>query len=134
MVSKIEDIIEEDQFGFRKGKGTRDATGSLKIISERVLGVKEEMCLCFIEWQNAFDQVDWTKLLRVSQGKTDSVEIGREVRQGIGCYTILFNLYGESIMKEELCEIGNFKIGGRIINKVRFADNMAIIANTQEEL
>ena len=23
--SKIEEIIEEDQFGFRKGKGTRDA-------------------------------------------------------------------------------------------------------------
>jgi hypothetical protein len=40
--SKIEEVIE-DQFGFRKGKGTRDAIGLMRIISERVLDVKEEM-------------------------------------------------------------------------------------------
>ena len=37
-------------------------------------------------------------------------------------------------MMEVLAEIGNFKIGGGIINKLRFADDMAIIAKTQEEL
>jgi len=31
---KIEDVLEEDQFGFRRGKGTRDAIGMLRIISE----------------------------------------------------------------------------------------------------
>jgi hypothetical protein len=31
---KIEDILGEDQFGFRKGKGTRDAIGMLRLISE----------------------------------------------------------------------------------------------------
>ena len=35
----------------------------MRIISERVLDVKEEMGLCFIDWQKAFDRVDWTKLL-----------------------------------------------------------------------
>ena len=63
MESKIEEVIEEDQFGFWKGKGTRDAIGLRRIISERMLDVKEEMCLCFIDWQKAFDRVDWTKLL-----------------------------------------------------------------------
>ena len=47
---------------------------------------------------------------------------------------ILFNLYGEYLMKKALPEVGDFKIGGRIINKVRFADDTAIIAKTQEEL
>ena len=47
---------------------------------------------------------------------------------------ILFNLHGEYLMKEVLAEIGDFKIGGRIINKVRFADDTAIIAKAQEEL
>ena len=42
---KIEEVIEEYQFGFRKGKGTSDAIGLMRIISERVLDVKEEMCL-----------------------------------------------------------------------------------------
>ena len=47
---------------------------------------------------------------------------------------ILFNLYGEYLTKEALAEIGDFKIGERIINKVRFADDTAIIAKTMEEL
>ena len=109
MESKIEEVIEENQFGFRKGKDTRNAIGLMTIISERVLDVKEEMCLCFIDWQKAFDRVDWTKLLemlrnigvkwrecrlicnlymgqrvklRLSQGEINSVKIERRVRQG----------------------------------------------------
>ena len=39
--SKIEEVIEEDQLGFRKGKGTRDAIGLMRIISERVLDVNK---------------------------------------------------------------------------------------------
>jgi len=31
---KIEDVLGKDQFGFRRGKGTRDAIGMLRIISE----------------------------------------------------------------------------------------------------
>jgi hypothetical protein len=34
---KIEDVLGEDQFRFRKGKGTRDAIGMLRILSERTL-------------------------------------------------------------------------------------------------
>jgi Reverse transcriptase (RNA-dependent DNA polymerase). len=43
---------------------------------------------------------------------------------------ILFIIYGEYLIKEALAELGYFKIGGRIINKVRFADDTAIIAKT----
>jgi hypothetical protein len=31
---KIKDVLGEDQFGFKRRKGTRDAIGMLKIISE----------------------------------------------------------------------------------------------------
>ena len=41
---------------------------------------------------------------------------------------ILLNLHGEYLMKATLAEDGNSKITGRIINKVRFADDMAVIA------
>jgi hypothetical protein len=40
---KIEDVLGKDQFGFRRGKGTRDAIGMLRIISERTLEINEEL-------------------------------------------------------------------------------------------
>jgi Reverse transcriptase (RNA-dependent DNA polymerase). len=49
--SKIEEVIEGDQFGFW-------IIGLMRFISERMLDVKEEMCPCFIDWQKAFDCVD----------------------------------------------------------------------------
>ena len=52
---KIEDVLGEDQFGFRRGKGTRIAIVMLRIISERTLVIDEELCVCFTEWQKAFD-------------------------------------------------------------------------------
>ena len=43
---KIEDVLREDQFGFRRGKGTRDAFGMLRIISERTLETDGELYMC----------------------------------------------------------------------------------------
>jgi hypothetical protein len=54
---KTEDVLGEDQFGFRRGKWTRDAIGILRIISERTLGIDEELCACLMDWQKAFDCV-----------------------------------------------------------------------------
>jgi hypothetical protein len=62
---KIEDVLREDQFGFRKGKGTRDAMGMLRILLEQTLDIGEEICICFIDWQKAFDRVKWTKLTEI---------------------------------------------------------------------
>jgi len=62
---KIEDVLEKDQFGFRRGKRTRDATGMLRIISERTSEIDEELSVCFIDWQKAFDRVNWTKLMQI---------------------------------------------------------------------
>jgi hypothetical protein len=55
--------------------------------------------------------------LRLNQVENDSVEIGRGVRQVCCMSLILFNLYGEYLMKEALAEFGIFKIAGRIINR-----------------
>ena len=31
---KIEDVLGEEQFGFRRGKGTRDAIGRMRIVAK----------------------------------------------------------------------------------------------------
>jgi len=46
---KIEEVIGEDQFRFRRGKGTRNAIGMLRIISERTLEIDEDLCVSFID-------------------------------------------------------------------------------------
>ena len=46
---KTEDVLG-DQFEFRRGRGTRDAIGMLRIIAERTLEIKGELCVCFIDW------------------------------------------------------------------------------------
>jgi hypothetical protein len=38
------------------------------------------------------------------------------------------------IVKGALAEVVYFRIGGRIINEVRFADDTAILAKTQEDI
>jgi hypothetical protein len=64
----IEDILGNGQFGFRRGRGTRDAIGMLSIMSEQTLNIDEEVCACFIDWQKAFDRVSWTKLMQILKG------------------------------------------------------------------
>jgi len=106
---KVEDVLGEDQSGCRRGKETRDAIWMRRIIAERTMGIDEKLCICFIQWQKAFDRVNWTKLMRIlkrtgsdwrerrlisklymdqrvkvrlNRRETRSVQIGRGVRQG----------------------------------------------------
>jgi hypothetical protein len=46
---RIEDVLGEDQFGFRIGKGNRDAIGMLRRTSELTLVIDEKVCACFID-------------------------------------------------------------------------------------
>jgi hypothetical protein len=118
---KIE-IVIGDQHGFRRGKGTRDVIGMLKVVSERTFEIEEEMCVCFIDWHKAFDRVNWTKLMqilkgtgidwrkrklisnlqmaqsikvRLDRGGTRSVKIGIRVRHVCCLSLVLFKLYSE---------------------------------------
>ena len=45
---KIEKVLEEGPFEFRKGKGTRNDIGLMRFMLEKVFDNKEETCLYFI--------------------------------------------------------------------------------------
>ena len=48
-----------------KKKKTTDAVEMLRIILERTLEIDEELCAFFVDWQNAFDHVKWSKLMQI---------------------------------------------------------------------
>jgi hypothetical protein len=58
--------------------------------------------------------------VRQDRGETRSVQIGRGVRQGCCFSPILFNLYSEYLTKEALDGLGDFNIGGKIIQTVKY--------------
>jgi hypothetical protein len=66
--------------------------------------------------------------LQLDQGETRSVKIGRGVTQGCCLSPILFNLYSEYLTKEALEGFGDFRIGGKVIRTVKYADDLVLLA------
>ena len=52
--AKARDFIGRNQFGFRKGCGTR---GSLEF--------GNNVYICFVDFEKAFDRVNWEKMIQV---------------------------------------------------------------------
>ena len=74
--------------------------------------------------------------VRTGHGLTDWFQIGKGVRQGCILSPCLFNLYSEYIMRNaglEEAQTG-IKIVRRNINNLRYADDTALMAESEEEL
>jgi len=67
----------------------------------------------------------------LDRGETRSVQIGRGVRKGCCLSPILFNLYSECLNKEALDGLGAFNIGGQIIQTVKYADELVLMAKEE---
>ena len=72
--------------------------------------------------------------IRENGVETKSTIIGRGVRQGCCLSPTLFNIYGEWLMNEALEGMGDFKVGGRIINNIKYADDVVLMAKDEKEL
>jgi hypothetical protein len=119
------------------------------------------MFMIFMDWQKAFDCVNWTKLMqflkrtgidwrerrlisrlymdqrvkvRRDRGETRCVKIGRGFRLGCCLSPILFNLYSECITKEVLDGLGDLNVGGQIIQTVKYADDLVLMAKDETVL
>uniref|UniRef100_A0A8D2J9R9 Reverse transcriptase domain-containing protein n=1 Tax=Varanus komodoensis TaxID=61221 RepID=A0A8D2J9R9_VARKO len=156
--------LPEVQAGFRRGRGTRDQIANIRWIMEKAREFQKNIWnFCFIDYAKAFDCVDHNELwqvlkemgvpdhlicllknlyagqeatVRTGYGTTDWFKIEKGVRQGCILSSCLFNLYAEHIMrKTELDEspVG-IKIAGRNTNKLRYADDTTLMAESEEEL
>ena len=74
----------------------------------------------------------------MGRGTTDWFQIGKGVHQGCVLLLCLFNLYAEYIMRNAGLDEAQLdwmnQIAGRNINKLRYADDTPLMAETKEEL
>ena len=74
--------------------------------------------------------------VRTGHGTTDWFQIGKGVRQGCIFSPCLFNFYAEYVMRnarQDETQAG-IKTYGRNINNLRYADDINIMAESEEEL
>ena len=130
---------------------------------EKARQFQKNIYFCFIDYAKAFDCVDQNKLwkilqemeipdhltcplrnlyagqeatLRAGHETTNWFQIGKGVRQDCILSPCLFNLYAEYIMRNaglDEAQAG-IKIAGRNINNLRYADDTALMAESEEEL
>ena len=156
-------FLPDVQADFRKGRGTRDKIANILWIIEEAREFLKDMYFCFIDYAKAFDCVDNNKLwkilkemgipdhltcllrhlyagqeakVRTGHGTTDWFLIGKGVRYGCILSPCLFNLHAEYIMRNAWLEEAQARINiaGRNINKLRYADDTTIMAESEEEL
>ena len=77
-----------------------------------------------------------TCLLRSLYADQDWCQTGKGVHQGCILSPCLFNLYAEYIMRYARLDEAQagIKIAGRNINKLRYADDTTLMAESEEEL
>ena len=74
--------------------------------------------------------------VRIGHGTTDWFQIGKGVHQGCILSPCLFNLHAEYIMRNaglDEAQTG-IKIAGTNINNLRYADDITVMAENEEEL
>ena len=74
-----------------------------------------------------------TAAVRIDGATSEYKSIRRGVRQGCILSLYLFNIYSEMIMRETN-DLEGIKVGGVSINNLRYADDMVLIADSQEKL
>jgi len=65
MEYKIEAILSEDQFGFRKNMGTREAILAKRIIIEKRIRKDKPTYIAFVDIEKAFDNVNWAIMFKI---------------------------------------------------------------------
>ena len=143
--------------------GFRDQIANIRWIIEKTREFQKHIYFCFIDYAKDFDCVDHNKLwkifkemetpdhltcllrnlyaghkatIRTEHGTTGWFQIGKGVHQGCILSPCLFNLYAEYIMRNaglDEAQVG-IKTAGRNINNFRYADDITLMAESEEKL
>jgi len=159
---RTEEILSEEQAGFRASRSTIDQIFTLRQLAEKYVDFSRELFVCYIDFRKAFDSV-WRKglwkvmrrlgysekIVRVLESlyreTFSAVRVGADITewfetivgvlQGCVLSPLLFNIFLELIMAISLSEVkAGAVMNGLVINNLRFADDIAAIAESEEDL
>ena len=159
---QAEEIIKEEQAGFRAGRSTTEQILNLRILCEKYLQHQQNLYHVFVDFKKAFDKV-WhvalwaiMRLYNINANLIRTIEclydkatsavlldnnIGEwfrttiGVRQGCLLSPTLFNIFLERIIDDALKDHeGTVSIGGKTITNLRFADDIDGLAGQEQEL
>ena len=158
---QTEEIIAEEQAGFRAGRSTTEQIFNLRILCEKYLQHQQNLYHVFIDFKKAFDRA-WHEALWATMRKYNinasiigAIEnlydkaqsavlfngsTGEWFRTTVwvwqGCLLspTLFNIFPERIMCAALdAHEGSVSIGGRLITNFCFEDDIVVNAEKKEE-
>ena len=158
---QAEAILSEEQAGFRKGRSTSEQIFNLRVLCEKYRQLGKPVYHNFVDYKKCFDRIWqeglWAVLRRyhISAGLINCIEalyasssslvrIGEDfsecfptsvgVRQGCLLSPTLCNIFLENIMAESEVELDTpLKISGRVINNLRFADDIDLLHGSSND-
>lgn len=159
--TKIDGILTDDQFGFRRGMRTREAILSLRQVIDKMNRKGKTTFISFVDLEKAFDNVNWDIIFDTlkktgasyrdrriihrlykneigvikSGTREEEAKIMKGVRQGCSLSPYLFNLYVQEAINKirEKGGVG-INIHGEKIDMLRFADDIAVLAENENNL
>jgi hypothetical protein len=153
--------LAEDQFVFRRSKGTREVILALRIILEKRINRNKKTYMAFVDLEKAFDNVDWNRIFEILKkigvkykdkkiihslykihmavvkcgGTEKEAGIKKGVRQSYSLLPLIFNTYTEEDLNEvrEKMDVGMY-IQSEKIDMLHFADDIVVLAENKDEL
>lgn len=158
-----DNIISEEQNGFRRGRSCCDGYFALKLLVEKHREFNLETHMAFIDFKKAFDKVNRNKLLQILADdqvpqqiiqniyniyKTTIIAIRSNnklsqwrpiysgVRQGCGLSPLLFIIYINRIIQDwRQTRHGFIPINRNLqLDALLFADDLVLMASTEDDL
>ena len=138
----------------------RGSTVAIQVLIEKTIEMDGQAFVVFIDYSKALDSISQVQMFEIlsemgfpkhlvvllealyndqsavirwngRHGSAFKIEIGG--RQGCIISPHLFNLYTESVIRQAEIEEMGIKIGGKLASNLRYADETALCANSQEE-
>lgn len=162
ITNKLDFYQPVEQAGFRKHFSTTDHLHTIRTLIEKCTEYNVPLHVAFVDFQKAFDSVEiWAVLESLENARIDSrytniikniyenasiqikldektktnpIKLQRGVRQGDTISPKLFTLVLEDIFKKLKWDTKGVNIDGVYLNHLRFADDIALIANNLQEL